>query len=108
MKAPPLKPHDMGGLPANEVNSAEKEHALWEKRVDAMMVLLQHPSRGYLTTDELRKNIEGLGPDAYARMGYYERWVTAIANTLLERGVITSEELGRGIDAVMKREDILP
>ena len=108
MQEPPLKPHDMGGLPSEAVKTAEKEHVLWEKRVDAMMMLLQHPSRHMLYVDELRKNIEGLGPDAYSKMSYYERWITAIANTLLERGVITSEELARGIDDVMKRENILP
>jgi hypothetical protein len=108
MKEPPIKPHDMGGLPAGDINTAEKEHVLWEKRVDAMVMLLQHPSRGFLTTDELRKNIEALGPEAYATMSYYERWVSAAANTLLERGIITSEELGRGIEAVMKREHLLP
>ncbi len=37
-------------------------------------------------TDELRKNIEALGPEAYSSMSYYERWISAIANTLLERG----------------------
>jgi hypothetical protein len=108
MHEPPTKPHDMGGLPAGEVESAEKEHVLWEKRVDAMMMLLQHPSRALLTTDELRKNIEALGPEAYTKMSYYERWISAIAATLLERGVITSEELGRGIEAVTAREAVLP
>jgi hypothetical protein len=108
LQEPPLKPHDLGGLAAGDVNTAEKEHVLWEKRVDAMMTLLQHPSRAMLTTDELRKNIESLGPDAYTRMSYYERWVNAIAGTLLERGIITSEELGQGIEAVMEREQILP
>jgi hypothetical protein len=106
MHEPPLKPHDVGGLPAGPLKTAEKEHVLWEKRVDAMMMLLQR--KGLLTTDELRKNIEALGPAAYASMGYYERWITAIADTMLERGVITSEDLGRGIEAVMKREAILP
>jgi hypothetical protein len=108
MDEPPLKPHDLGGLAAGPVDQAEKDHALWEKRVDALMMLLQHPSRNLLTTDELRKNIEALGPQAYSSMSYYERWITAIANTLLERGVITSEELGRGIEAVMTRKDPLP
>ncbi len=108
MQQPPLKPHDMGGLPAGEVDRSEKEHVLWEKRVDAMMMLLQRPGIGLLTTDELRKNIEALGPEAYSAMSYYERWVAAIANTLLERGVITSEELGRRIEDVKKREEILP
>ncbi len=108
MQEPPLKPHDIAGLPAGDINTAEKEHVLWEKRVDAMMMLLSHPSRALLTTDELRKNIEALGPDAYSKMSYYERWVNSIASTLLERGVITSEELGRRIEEVMRREEILP
>jgi hypothetical protein len=108
MQEPPTKPHDIGGLPGPAIDLAEKEHVLWEKRVDAMMMLLQHPSRRLLHVDELRKNIEALGPDAYAKMSYYERWITAIANTLLERGVISSEELSRGIEAVMKRDNVLP
>jgi hypothetical protein len=108
MQEPPLKPHDMGGLPAGSIDPAEKELVLWEKRVDAMMMLLQHPTRALLTTDELRKNIEALGPEAYSKMSYYERWISAIAATLLERGVVTSEELGRGIEAVMAREAVLP
>lgn len=108
MEEPPLKPHDMGGLPAQGIDAHEHEHLLWEKRVDAMMMLLQHPSRALLTTDELRKNIEALGPEAYSQMSYYERWVSAMANTLVERGVITSEELGRAIEAVTAREKVLP
>jgi len=108
MHEPPLKPHDMGGLAANGIDPAEKEHVLWEKRVDAMMMLLQHPSRALLTTDELRKNIESLGPEAYSRMSYYERWISAIAATLLERGAVSSEELGRAIEAVMARGAPLP
>ena len=103
MREPSLKPHDVAGLPAGEVEKDEHDHALWEKRVDAMMMLLQQ--KGLLTTDELRKNIEALGPKAYAGMGYYERWITAIATTMLERGVITSEELGRGIEAVLARNE---
>ena len=81
---------------------------MWEKRIDAMMVLLQHPSRRLLTTDEMRKNIEALGPEVYLAMSYYERWVSAIAHTLLERGVVTSIELARGIEDVMKRDRVLP
>ncbi len=108
MQEPPLKPHDMGGLPAGEISASEKEHALWEKRVDAMMMLLQQPSRALLTTDELRKNIESLGPEAYSSMSYYERWISGIAATLLERGVITSEDLGRRIEEVSRRGEVLP
>jgi hypothetical protein len=100
--------HDMGGLPAGPVERSEHDHALWEKRVDALMMLLSAPSRRLLRVDELRRNIEALPPDAYDRMTYYERWISAIANTLLQRGVITTDELGRKMAGVAAREDDAP
>jgi nitrile hydratase subunit beta len=95
--------HDMGGLPAGPVERSEHDYALWEKRVDALMVLLGSPERRLLRVDELRRNIEALPPDAYDKMSYYERWVTSIANTLLQRGVVTSDELGRKMADVAAR-----
>lgn len=96
--------HDMGGLPAGPVERSEHDYAHWEKRVDALQVLLSAPERRLLRVDELRRNIEGLGPDAYDAMSYYERWIAAIARVLLERGVLTSDELGRRIEVVKARE----
>jgi len=96
--------HDMGGLPAGPVERKEHDYALWEKRVDALMVLLAHPKRQLLRVDELRRNIEALPPDAYDTMSYYERWISAVANTLLQRGVITADELGRRMAEVERRE----
>jgi hypothetical protein len=96
--------HDMGGLPAGKVEPTEHDYALWEKRVDALMVLLSGPQRRMLRVDELRKNIEALPPDAYERMSYYERWMSSICNTLIQRGVITIDELGRKMGEVEKRE----
>ena len=95
--------HDMGGLPAGAVERTEHDYALWEKRVDALMVLLNR--KKLLTVDELRRNIEGLGPEAYDTMSYYERWVHSITQTLLQRGVISADELGRRIEAVRAREE---
>ena len=48
-----------------------------------------------MTVDELRRNIEGLGQDAYDKMSYYERWIHSITQTLIQRGVISIDELGR-------------
>ena len=96
--------HDMGGLPAGPVERGERDYALWEKRVDALMVLLGAPERRLIRVDELRRNIEALPPDAYDKMSYYERWVTSIANTLLQRGVVTSDELGRKMADVVERQ----
>ncbi len=44
----PLGAHDVGGRPGPTVVKDEHEHALWERRVDAMMLLLTHPSRKLL------------------------------------------------------------
>jgi hypothetical protein len=87
--------HDMGGLPAGKCEADEHEYELWEKRVDALMMLLSDQERQLLKVDELRRNIESLGADAYERMGYYERWMHSISQTLIQRGVISIDELGR-------------
>ena len=94
--------HDMGGLPAGKVAPTEHDYALWEKRVDALMTLLSR--RHLLSTDELRRNIEALGPQAYEAMSYYERWMHSICNTLIQRGVINFDELGRKMHEVEERE----
>jgi Nitrile hydratase beta subunit len=96
--------HDMGGLPAATVVPAEHDFAIWEKRVDAMLVLLSNLEEPLISTDELRRNIESLGSEAYDRMSYYERWIFAISQNLIQRGVITVDELGRKIEQVSARD----
>jgi hypothetical protein len=95
--------HDMGGLAAGKVKPGEHDYAFWEKRVDAMMVLLSDRKRRLMNTDMLRRGIESLPPDAYDRMSYYERWIHSIATMMLERGVVTRAELDARI-AKLKRE----
>jgi len=48
----------MGGLKAGPVERQDHDYQLWEKRVDALMVLLSRKRR--FTVDELRKGIEAL------------------------------------------------
>ena len=84
--------HDMGGRLAGKVEPTEHDYADWERRVDALAVLL---GRGTITVDERRRAIESLPPQAYDQMSYYERWTAALAQTLVQRGIITTEELAR-------------
>ena len=97
--------HDMGGLPADKVAYEEHDYAQWERRVDALMMLLSgiKGPRRLITVDELRKNIERLPPDAYEKMSYYDRWVSSITQTLIQRGVITTEELARKMAEIRER-----
>ena len=95
--------HDMGGLEAGQVARGEHDFALWEKRVDALLVLLSDRKRRLVGTDELRRGIEQLGAKAYDEMTYYERWIASITGVLIGKGVITSEELGRRMAEVEAR-----
>ena len=84
--------HDMGGLEAGRIDRGEHDKAPWEKRVDALMVLLGQ--RKILSVDELRRGIEELGADAYDRYSYYERWMASMTNILLEKKIVGVSELG--------------
>jgi hypothetical protein len=96
--------HDMGGQAAGKCVPDEHDYEQWEKRVDALMMLLSDRERQLLRVDELRRNIESLGADAYERMGYYERWMHSISQTLIQRGVISVDELGRKMAEVGARD----
>src|SRR4051794_30163606 len=96
--------HDLGGRPAGPIDRAERPLEPWEKRIDAMVRLLSEPERKVISVDELRRAIEGLGASEYDRLGYYERWIAAVANLLLEKGVLTTQELGRRLEEVRSRE----
>jgi hypothetical protein len=100
--------HDLGGRPAGPIDRSERELEPWEKRVDAMLRLLSAPECEIIRVDELRRAVEGLGTEAYDRLTYYERWITAIANLLIEKGVLTTEELGRKIEEVRGRDGDRP
>jgi len=95
----------MGGLPAGKVRRTEHAYDEWELRVDAMMVLLTGIGGGKkrMTVDELRKNIESLPPADYDRLGYYDRWIASLTQTMIQRGIITTDELARKMEEVAKR-----
>ena len=95
----------MGGLPAGKVRKTEHAYDDWELRVDAMMMLLTGVTgmKKRMTVDELRKNIEALAPADYDKMGYYDRWVISLAQTMIQRGVFTTDELARKLETVEKR-----
>ena len=84
------KPHDRGSWPTDEpIDRAEHPHADWELRVHALHQVLGR--KGLRRTDELRRAIESL-PD-YDALAYYEKWAKAIRLLLVEKGVISEQEL---------------
>lgn len=96
--------HDMGGLPAGEVKPTEHDYEDWERRVDAMSVLLGATKKVFI--DERRLAIEKLPPEKYDSMAYYEKWAASMAQTLIARGLITTEELAHKMAEVNARTPV--
>jgi len=96
--------HDLGGLPGSTIDRTEHQNDFWEQRVDALMRALGTLDPPLVRTDELRRAIEGIGAEAYDSMSYYERWISAITEVLLERGVISVNELSAKIAEIEERE----
>lgn len=86
--------HDMGGRPTSEPLTLQ-EHTLadWEVLADALSVALG--TRGLRTTDEHRRAMEDMPADDYLALNYYERWVRGSEQLLIEKGVLTAEEIDR-------------
>jgi hypothetical protein len=90
--------HDLGGMHGFGAIPVEPDepvfHAAWEGRVLAMQ------GRGRRThlynLDEFRHAIERMPAARYLAASYYERWLTAIETLLLEKGIVTPEELATG------------
>jgi len=92
--------HDVGGLDFGPIDRTEHDLALWEKRVDAMLVLLTGPKKGAFKVDALRRVIEDYGQQQYDSTAYYEKWIRAIRNLLVEQEVLTKAEIESKVAAV--------
>ncbi len=84
--------HDVGGLDFGAIDRADHDLALWERRVDAMMILL-YAKKGLWKVDAMRRTIEDYGQQTYDGTAYYEKWVRAMRNLLVEQEVLTKAEV---------------
>jgi hypothetical protein len=81
--------HDLGGSPGGPVDRSQHEVEDWERLADAVTIALD--IKGLKTTDEHRRAIESL--ENYRKLSYYERWVAATEKLLVEKGILTREEV---------------
>jgi hypothetical protein len=84
---------DVGGLDFGPIDRHEHDPALWEKRTDAMLMLLVGPKKGAFKIDALRRTIESYSQQDYDRIGYYDKWIRAIRSLIVEQEIVSAEEL---------------
>ena len=84
--------HDRGGWPNDgPIDLTEHQHSDWEVRMDALHQVLGR--KGLRSTDEMRRAIESLDLEQYESLGYYERWTAALEILMVEKGILTTEEI---------------
>jgi hypothetical protein len=95
----PRAMHDLGGVKKFMCEPVDVEpHALtdFDREVDALRQVLGQ--KDIMTVDELRRGIEALPEADYHRLSYYRRWIRAITDTLLRKGVFTEAELAAALE----------
>jgi hypothetical protein len=96
--------HDIGGVAdSRPIDRHEHELTLYEKRVDAMVMLLGGAKRGAFKIDALRRVIEEYAEQEYDSTDYYDKWVRALRNLLVEQEILSREELEMRI-GIVRRE----
>jgi hypothetical protein len=93
--------HDLGGSPGGPIDKSQHETEDWERLADAINMALG--MKGLQTTDEHRRAIESLSPEQYTKLSYYERWITATEMLLIEKGVLTREEINERSAEIERR-----
>ncbi|MEW2917228.1 nitrile hydratase subunit beta [Ruegeria sp. ANG10] len=88
--------HDMGGRFGDGPIKPEAESAPvfaedWHGR--ALAVTLAAGFLGQWNIDVSRHARERLSPKDYARFSYYEKWISGLADLLVEKGVLTLDDL---------------
>jgi nitrile hydratase subunit beta len=91
--------HDMGGMhgfgPVVRERDEPVFHAEWERRTLALRLAMGR--RRTFNSHEFRRTIERIPPHQYLGATYYEIWLLALENLLIEKGVVSRTE----IDVVM-------
>jgi hypothetical protein len=95
--------HDVGGLDFGPIDRDEHDLTLWERRVDAMMILM-YAKKGCFTVDAMRRTIEDYGQQTYDKTTYYEKWLKALRNLVIEQQVLSADEIDQRMRDVAARQ----
>ena len=96
---------DIGGLDFGPIDRHEHDPALWEKRTDAMLILLRDSKRRAFTVDAHRRMIESYGEQEYDSTTYYQKWIRAVRNLIVEQEIVTREEVEAKMAEVRARHE---
>jgi nitrile hydratase len=97
------KVNDLGGQPAGPVCIDEHPSTLHEKRVDALQKLLSGHKLQVFTSDAMRRAIESNTEEDYKTMLYYDKWIRAVRDLVIEQQLLTAQEIEDRIEVLRER-----
>ncbi len=97
------KVNDIGGLPAGPVCQDVHPSTLHEKRVDALLRLLSGPKLEAFTVDAMRRAIESNTDEDYRNLGYYDKWIRAVRDLVIEQQVLSREEIEARVELLREK-----
>ena len=90
--------HDMGGMHGfGSIPIDENEpvfHDEWEGKTVAMRIAMNAWRKWNI--DMARHTVERFSPGEYLGMSYYERWITSLADMLVEADLVSLAEIANG------------
>ncbi|MGZ2256984.1 nitrile hydratase subunit beta [Roseobacter sp. A03A-229] len=93
------RPHDMGGRYGDGPVVPEPEQPIfeaeWHKR--ALAITLAAGTLGKWNLDVSRHAREGLPPKDYVRFSYYEKWIAALTDLLVESNLVSRADLTKAL-----------
>jgi hypothetical protein len=95
--------HDIGGTTRDggPINRGDHQLEDWEIVADAVNQALG--ARGIKRTDELRRAREQMDSELYRSLSYYERWIASMESILIEKKILTQEEIDRKVAEFEKK-----
>ena len=97
------KVNDIGGLPAGPVCQNEHPNTLHEKRVDALLRILSGPKLEAFTVDAMRRAIESNTEEDYRNLGYYDKWIRAVRDLIIEQQLLSRDEIDTRVELLRKK-----
>lgn len=87
--------HDLGGQKGGPVEHGAHESEPWHNLVTAILSVLRDEQHKLVKIDEMRRAIEDMPPEDYRRLEYFEKWAVGISTLMVEKGLMTRDEIER-------------
>lgn len=95
--------HDIGGKSAGPVDPSHREELPWEKLTVALSNVLGAQGHKIAIVHEARRAREELPEEDYNRLAYFERAAQVTANLLVEKDVLTHDEIAQRMQEIRAR-----